>query len=444
MVKRKASDLSHLESIDQQAASTSGTGPFVVYFPSGFDPNAGDGRVEWQVYAHQQRKRQYELVARTDHNVDFVGSTLAPDYSSAPACRQALAHFDRSTGCLEVMPVEAGAVMRMEPRAHSLEYGAATTATGVGDTEKRDHTMRLVEEFGSQRRRRQLVARREGAVQASAVSAGATVMGMIAQQGRDMLSKEEVIAQSLAAARNVPPHHPEATAAGEAYRLVEVVPPTVLAALESHRLAQAAHSAEFRHALAESGQFGSGYVLSRVAEAVRSAPEVGVQESRCASLALAGHLLKLYGKRGVLSARGGVEELAESNHMAPGVLEGVLALFYNREEEEGREGVKYLLTKQRRDLMLSYILVLALMAEQASVLEPDAFCGLAAELRVRPNELAERFRELGCMTFPTTILEGGTRIRTFKVSLLPPAAEGKTLAQCFPPPKLGGKKGGSR
>jgi hypothetical protein len=65
MVKRKASDLSHLESIDQQAASTSGTGPFVVYFPSGFDPNAGDGRVGWQAYAHQQRKRQYELVART-------------------------------------------------------------------------------------------------------------------------------------------------------------------------------------------------------------------------------------------------------------------------------------------------------------------------------------------------------------------------------------------
>jgi hypothetical protein len=43
---------------------------------------------------------------------------------------------------------------------------------------------------------------------------------------------------------------------------------------------------------------------------------VAVQEARCASLALVGHLLKLYGKRGVLSARGGVEELAESNHMA--------------------------------------------------------------------------------------------------------------------------------
>lgn len=51
--------------------------------------------------------------------------------------------------------------------------------------------------------------------------------------------------------------------------------------------------------------------------------------------------------------------------------------------------------------MLSYILVLALIAEQAAVLEPDAFCGLAAELRVRPNELAERFRRGAgtCMQF---------------------------------------------
>lgn len=64
MGKRKAEEAG-LGSIEQQAASTSGTGPFVVYFPSRFEPNSGDTACEWHAYAHGERRNQYQLVART-------------------------------------------------------------------------------------------------------------------------------------------------------------------------------------------------------------------------------------------------------------------------------------------------------------------------------------------------------------------------------------------
>lgn len=65
MGKRKAEEAGLPARIEQQPASTSGTGPFVVYFPSRFEPNSGDTACEWQAYAHSERRNQYELVART-------------------------------------------------------------------------------------------------------------------------------------------------------------------------------------------------------------------------------------------------------------------------------------------------------------------------------------------------------------------------------------------
>lgn len=63
MPKRKAAEALPA-SIAQEPASTSGTGPFVVYFPSRFDPKGGVA-CEWQTYAHSERKNQYMVVAKT-------------------------------------------------------------------------------------------------------------------------------------------------------------------------------------------------------------------------------------------------------------------------------------------------------------------------------------------------------------------------------------------
>ncbi|KAL4421053.1 hypothetical protein ABPG77_007528, partial [Micractinium sp. CCAP 211/92] len=149
MGKRKADEAGLPHAIRQEPAPSGGTGPFVVYFPSRFEPD-GDVACEWQAYAHQ-RKNQFTVVARTKNQVDFVGSTSSAEYSTQLPCRYALGLFSRSKGQLQLMPAEGGGkVLRLEPRVHGMSYEARDTTTLIEPGKLRDANMRLVEEFGSQ------------------------------------------------------------------------------------------------------------------------------------------------------------------------------------------------------------------------------------------------------------------------------------------------------
>ncbi|EFN53299.1 hypothetical protein CHLNCDRAFT_136963 [Chlorella variabilis] len=441
MPKRKAAEALPA-SIAQEPASTSGTGPFVVYFPSRFDPKGGVA-CEWQTYAHSERKNQYMVVAKTKSKVDFVGSTSHPEYSSALPCRYALGLFSRRSGKLEVMPAEGGKILRLEPRVRGESYEARGTTTVIEQGGLKDANMRLVEEFGSQRRKRQLKAREAGKVEAGHVSAGAAVLGMIASVGAEAAqTKEEVIRSSLAH-RNIPPHHADARSAGEAYRSDEIVPLSFRDALEVTKLFPAENKPDYRAQLKASGMFGAGYVFSRLG--LLSTQDRELREERCRMLTLLGHLLKLQQARWghLKEGPGGLEELAQKVKAAPSVLEGLLSLFYT--EEAGFEGRKYLMSKEKRSLLLGWILVLAVRC-------------LADELKVRPGELVQRYRELGCVDVATTTTSPeGTRTRGHRVSLdtsrypgsrypwawitlMPQSAEEKTLGDYFPALKLGGRK----
>jgi hypothetical protein len=42
-----------------------GTGPFAIYFPSGFNPEKAAAECEWEIFEHEQKKNQYAVVAKT-------------------------------------------------------------------------------------------------------------------------------------------------------------------------------------------------------------------------------------------------------------------------------------------------------------------------------------------------------------------------------------------
>ena len=64
--KRKAATVDETPAqIDQLACSADGTGPFTVYFPSGFDPSSANGGCDWTAYEHTKGRNHYTLVART-------------------------------------------------------------------------------------------------------------------------------------------------------------------------------------------------------------------------------------------------------------------------------------------------------------------------------------------------------------------------------------------
>ncbi|KAL4431581.1 hypothetical protein ABPG77_001423, partial [Micractinium sp. CCAP 211/92] len=225
---------------------------------------------------------------------------------------------------------------------------------------------------------------------------------------------DEVIKASLAH-RNIPPHNPGATSAADAYPADQLVPLAVRDALEVTKLFPAANKPDYRETLRSSGMFGEGYVLTRLP--VLATQDKATREQRARMLALLGHLLKLN----------------------PSVLEGLLDLFYS--EEAGFEGTKYLLTKEKRSLMLGYILVLAVRLEPGCTLEPEQFQALCDELKRRPNEVVQHYRELGCVDVAVSATSPeGVRTRSYRISLMPASAEEKTLADYFPRLKLGGKK----
>lgn len=344
-------------------------------------------------------------------------------------------------GRLELMPAEGGKILRLEPRVHGQSYEARGVTTVIEAGKQKEANMRLVEEFGSQRRKRQLKAREAGKVEAGHVSAGQAVLGMIAQAGEAAgMTKEEVIKASLAQ-RNIPPHHPEARTAEEAYRSDELVPLSIRDGLEITKLFPAENKAEYRETLKSSGMFGEGYVLSRLPLLCTS--DVAVREERARMLCMLGHLLKLYSKYGLIrtKAEGGLAEAADRLKIGASVLEGMLDLFYT--EEPSYDGSsKYLVSMEKKSLLLGYILVLAVRVEHSCLLEAEHFQALADELRLKPNELVQRYRELGCKDIPvsSTSPDTGVRSRGARIALMPASAEDKTLADYFPGLKLGKRR----
>ena len=67
------------------ADGAAGTGPFAVYFPSGFRPGR-DAECSWRVYRHGRDPGRFVVVASTD-NVDFVGDSAGEDWTGPLTCR---------------------------------------------------------------------------------------------------------------------------------------------------------------------------------------------------------------------------------------------------------------------------------------------------------------------------------------------------------------------
>jgi len=207
------------------------------------------------------------LVGRTD-GAEQGGASAAGWY--------AVGVYSRSRGTLTLARAQDGRLARVEPvlpdavtaaaaAAAERAAGGAAAAAAAGDT-AREQSRRLVDAFGSTRRKRQLQAREEGAVRSDRLlEGGAGVQAALARvnaaAAADGGSREAVLARA-AAARNVPPHDPSATRPGDAYRVRAFFPPAFWDALNAGQLLAAAEDAEQMAKLRER-RLVLPYVLSR-------------------------------------------------------------------------------------------------------------------------------------------------------------------------------------
>lgn len=354
--------------------------------------------------------------------------------------------FDESRGKLTLSGVRGDTICRLEPRIHGVKYEPAPQEAPKEEEAndivalRRERNARLIEAFGSQRRKRQLANAQAGRVDASQIGGGNAIINIIKSSksaAATVGTKEEFIRRALAD-RNIPPHNPEATTPDEAYPFDSIVPGVIRDAIDTALLRSAMDSGdEAASALSEVRRTFGAYVASRVGVASGFDAADGALESRFVSLAFLGHLIPFYTnpKRLIIKIRsgpigggidggGGIADCAEGMKMAASALEGIISLFYNHEPSDNDDGqAKYVMDKRKRNLLLTWILTLAVRSEPSSVLPAHATKKLVEELKLKPADVAAVFRELG-MT-PT---RSG---QSYSVKLLQ-GGEAGTLAAAFP------------
>lgn len=281
---------------------------------------------------------------------------------------------------------------------------------------RRGMATRLVEAFGSTRRKRQLKAREEGTVRADKLLSGAAAEAALeavneraAEEGG---TREEVIGR-VTARRNIPPHDAAATEAAKAYPLRRLVPEDCLAALNIGQLLHASEKADVLEKVTEK-RLVPQYVLSRL-PLLRAASGDKERKERARWLALLSALLGLVNQPGAAlraPREGGLEALARKLHIGRReALEPLLDLFYHREVGGGPGGGPSSLTAPdgadggvaspggagevfvrdgpKKELQVLYTCVAALGADGWALAGPQ-FEALASELRMSLQDVATR------------------------------------------------------
>ncbi|KAL6763917.1 A49-like RNA polymerase I associated factor-domain-containing protein [Haematococcus lacustris] len=435
------------------SVAPAGTQACSCYFPAGQPPTAA----QFSLYALEQsnakRGKLYTMVGQQDR-MQWVGRSQGEDYApGAQPVNQVLGVLDKQTGQLSLLPLCGGRVMRMEPRLPGLNYSMdASQAAGAEEEEgpeTREQRLaankKLVDSFGSTRRRRQLTAREEGVVRVEKLGDAAGTLSDLLTQVASNAAAQGLTKQQVAAAatdvRLLPPYVLDASSPEEAYPLSTLIPPDVGAALRIGKLLGAAESAESLQTLREK-KWVHEAVLDRIV--LLKDPDAAQVKRRARLLMFLSALLQLKAARPNLAvdlADGGLERLARSLHLNNDLLEPLLTLFYHTSMEGNR--TRYTLSKEGEVRMVAFICVTSLLVEHNATLAPAQFSTLAGALRMPTDKLVARFREVGATCTPARAVkdvEADTAAplvapgRAYTCVLLPDRS--KTLADVLPGIKL--------
>ncbi|KAG2482292.1 hypothetical protein HYH03_018777 [Edaphochlamys debaryana] len=456
----------------------------VCYLPSVLS-DAGDAspeaeqtavkRCKYTLHSRRTQHSSVELVhAALGGQIEYVGRSDADENAGVQPCSYALAVYRPGAAKLQLLGVAGDRLFRLDSRLPGLVY--APTGAGAEDDEgsrevRKLAAKRLVDEFGSTRRRRQLTAREAGVVAADRISGGEAVkelLGEVAAKGQgEGLTKEEVQRRAFSH-RTIPPHDPSATHPSAAYPLELLLGPgpeagagagaaaAAEALLKDLNVGTMFKLAEDEEAAQEAAQKESvhPYVLSRLPllrQLQRSTDPAARPRARTRAryLALLGTLLRLQAKPVlVVKEEGLASALKELRVRSEPLAEHLLAKFYVRTSDPLR-GVRYERPDALKALLLGYVLAAALVLEEG-FMDREQFEELRRGLKMDAPKLAQALQQLGavCKATKLKVERDGhvLELPCYTASLLrqtDPTRPAKTLADCFPEIRLAkGPKGG--
>eukprot|EP00897_Mesotaenium_endlicherianum_P008091 jgi/Mesen1/730/ME000011S00062 len=412
--------------------------PYVCYFPSGFTPRknvprGGDAEaghtndVQFTGYQASTRakKKKHILVAETE-KVQYTGKSHDAEMQGWHPGQLALGIYDKTSGTLQLMPVAADKLLRMDARVKAVDYNDKAAEQHIEEEEEDDEALRkrrlqqrknLTEAFGSKKRKADALALERGAIDGDRVEAAQAVQDLFqaAANQRGTVTREDLEQRmSEAVERNIPPHDLSATTPEGAYPIDSLVSREEAAALRVESVLGAAAD-PVKVANIKKGRFYKTSIKNRIHQLALPGDKVG-NESRASALLYLNCLLKFYSFPPDLVFRQTVKKPAEGDLASaePGskqdsvevkiisdfesisaltsipliVLERFVSLFAERAQGEGG----YRRPKHCEQLLLGYILILCLTVDCYSSDPSD----LAKDLKRPIAQLVPYYRALGC------------------------------------------------
>ncbi|PNH03717.1 hypothetical protein TSOC_010193 [Tetrabaena socialis] len=456
--------------------------PAVCYLPGVL--SSGDGGfggsssssvsegIQYLAHAKVRSGVSVQLVQASLGDVEYVGRSDGDENMGVQPCCYALGVYRPGESKLQLVSVAGERIFRLDSRLTGLVYaptGAGADEDATAREMRKLANKRLVDEFGSTRRRRQLTAREAGVVAADRISGGDAVqemLGGVAAKGQDAgLTKEEMQRRAFAQ-RTVPPHNPFATTAATAYPLELLLGPSdsgggehsgapASSLIAELNVAQIHRLAEDDEELSKARDKGAvhAYVLTRLGplrplKLSEDPATVARAKARARYLALLAALLKVQARPVLAVKEEELEGLARELRLREGLAGLVLERFYVRTSDPLR-GVRYERPDAQKQLLLSYILAVAVMAEEG-FMDKEQFEELRSSLKMDASKLANAMQQIGCHTKSAKckVDRDGhiIDVPSFVASLLrqQDPTKPKTLADCFPTIKLAKAKAGGR
>nr|XP_004305732.2 PREDICTED: DNA-directed RNA polymerase I subunit rpa49-like [Fragaria vesca subsp. vesca] len=348
--------------------------PLVGYFPSGFDPtqNPDPDSTKVGVFRHKERggtRLQVVVTPNKEPKVDFVGTSYAGEAQAGELCSYGLGILDKATQTLKIVPIASNKIFRLEAKIQGLDSaGKEPAGSGIGELstlEKAKRRNELHNLYGTKksiRQNKKMQTLKQEDDPDSQNDLDAIKQGMI--------DREDTEASEGHKDRNTPPFNASATTPHEAYPLDKII------TTEEWKFLQDIYKLSEGGAEISQVSFPA-FVCNRVHKLQLIEDEDKRNKLSCIFSYIT-HLVKfkdLHSMDGFSSAKG---------HRFPSMIKDKFSTMF--------DAVSKRLSTEKNNLLISYVLVLTLFADEFQTSMTD----IAKDLRMSNATLRTHYETLGC------------------------------------------------
>ncbi|KAL6996295.1 hypothetical protein U1Q18_006428 [Sarracenia purpurea var. burkii] len=369
--------------------------PLVGYFPSGFDPlrdrDDGDGEEPpppqpmVRVFRHEKRTNRLQLVVTPNGSqVDFVGTNYSGEATAPQLCTYALGVLDKESQTLKIVPIASNKIFRLEPRIGGPDLSKKEPSNEELTAEKKADKIRDLTLMYSTKK---LITQAKKLESLHKKEDPETQEDLDRKIKGIKINKEALESASTHNARNIPPHDSSATAPQMAYPLDKII-----------LKGEWDYLSDILELLQVGAEVAPDIYPSFVCNRVHLLQDTKDEEEKmrlACVFSYINHLIKFKDKNSY-------EGSSAKYHKIPSILLQKFSTMFADSDMKR-------LPDEKRDLLISYVLVLTLIADDFRTDPSD----IARDLRMTGITLRPHYEHLGCKL----VREGSLLLATLPVPL---------------------------